>query len=604
MKKVTRTLMTDKAYNTAAIYISLKRLWGHINFRRRRQFILLLIFMIFTSIVEVISIGSVIPFLGALASPEKIFSSSLITPFIYFFSIKTPNQIIIPLAMFFCLCAFFSGITRLILLKLTIRFSFAIGADLGVDIYTKTLYQPYKAHIARNSSEIINAVSINANALPANIIFPVLTLITSGIIFLAVLFVIFLSDPIASSISSVFFGLIYFYIAKKTTNKKIENSTLITQYSIQIIKSLQEGIGAIRDVLIDGSQKIHCDIYAVADRSLRQAQASNQFYNQGPRLIMESLGIVLVASFTLYLFSKFNGISEAIPTIGVLALGAQKLLPVLQQIYQAWSTIQGNYSSLQSTLTFLDQKMPRDYSNLNSLELKFHKNIQLSGVQFRYTSQNHDVIKNLNLTIKKGDRIGIIGVTGSGKSTLIDILMGLLEPTNGSLKIDGKKITALNVRAWQKHIAHVPQFIFLSDTTIAENIAFSVDKKAINYELVHDAANKAKLHKVINQLPNKYNTKIGERGIKLSGGQRQRIGIARALYKNADVFIFDEATSSLDNQTEDLVMNSLDDLGSEITIIMIAHRLTTLKKCNKIIEIADGKIVNVGSYRDIIKSSH
>jgi ATP-binding cassette subfamily B protein len=287
-----------------------------------------------------------------------------------------------------------------------------------------------------------------------------------------------------------------------------------------------------------------------------------------------------------------------------LALGAQKLLPVMQQIYHACSTIQGNYSSLQSTLTFLDQKMPRDHSNLNSLQLKFHKSIQLSGLQFRYTSQNHDVIKNLNLTIKKGDRIGIIGETGSGKSTLIDILMGLLEPTKGSLKIDGKKITALNVRSWQKHIAHVPQFIFLSDTTIAENIAFSVDKKAINYELVHDAANRAKLHKVINQFPNKYNTKIGERGIKLSGGQRQRIGIARALYKHADVFIFDEATSSLDNKTEDLVMNSLDDLGSEITIIMIAHRLTTLKKCNKIIEIADGKIVNVGSYRDIIKSSH
>lgn len=596
--------MADKIYSATSICMSLKRLWGHINLRRRRQFVLLLIFMIFTSIVEVISIGSVIPFLGALASPEKVFSSYLITPFVDFFSIKTPSQIIIPLTIFFCLCALFSGITRLILLKFSIGFSFAIGADLGIDIYTKTLYQPYKTHVARNSSEIINAVSINANAVTYNVIFPVLTLITSGIILLSVLFVIFLSDPIVSSISSVFFGLIYFCIAKKTKNKKIENSTLITQYSIQIIKSLQEGIGAIRDVLIDGSQKIHCDNYAVADRSLRQAQASNQFNTQGPRFIMDSLGIVLVASFTLYLFSKFNGISEAIPTIGVLALGAQKLLPVMQQIYHAWSTIQGNYSSLQSTLTFLDQKMPRDHNNLDSLELKFHKSIQLSGLQFRYTSQSPDVIKNLNLTIKKGDRIGIIGATGSGKSTLIDILMGLLQPSKGSLKIDGKKITALNVRAWQKHIAHVPQFIFLSDTTIAENIAFSVDKKSINYELVYDAANKAKLHKVINQLPNKYNTIIGERGIKLSGGQRQRIGIARALYKHADVFIFDEATSSLDNKTEDLVMKSVDDLGGEITIIMIAHRLTTLKKCTKIIELSDGKIVNVGSYHDIIKSSH
>ncbi len=208
------------------------------------------------------------------------------------------------------------------------------------------------------------------------------------------------------------------------------------------------------------------------------------------------------------------------------------------------------------------------------------------------------------MTIRKGDRVGVIGATGSGKSTLIDILMGLLEPTSGALKVDGKAITKRNVRGWQRRIAHVPQAIFLSDTTIAENIAFGIDRKDIDFDRVRDAANRAQLQDVIDKLPNKFNTIVGERGVRLSGGQRQRIGIARALYKNADILVFDEATSALDNKTEESVIKSIEALGKEITIIMIAHRITTLKKCTKVIELADGKIVNVGSYRDIINSSH
>jgi ATP-binding cassette subfamily B protein len=187
---------------------------------------------------------------------------------------------------------------------------------------------------------------------------------------------------------------------------------------------------------------------------------------------------------------------------------------------------------------------------------------------------------------------------------MIDILMGLLEPTSGTLNVDGKAVTKKNVRGLQRRIAHVPQAIFLSDTTIAENIAFGIDKEDIDFDRVHDAAHKAQLQDVIDKLPNQYNTIVGERGIRLSGGQRQRIGIARALYKNADILVFDEATSALDNKTEESVMKSIEALGLEITVIMIAHRITTLKKCTKIIELADGKIVNVGSYRDIIKSSH
>jgi ATP-binding cassette subfamily B protein len=319
---------------------------------------------------------------------------------------------------------------------------------------------------------------------------------------------------------------------------------------------------------------------------------------------MESLGIVLIAGLAYYLFNQPDGASKAIPILGVLALGAQKMLPIMQQSYQAWSSIQGSYASLQDTLLLLNQPLPSNTFNKEILKIDFNRDIRFDKVTFRYHSDFHNVIKHLSLSIRKGDRIGIVGATGSGKSTMIDILMGLLEPTSGALKVDGKAINKKNVRGWQRRIAHVPQVIFLSDTTIAENIAFGIDRKDIDFDRVSDAAYKAELQDVLDKLPNKFNTIVGERGVRLSGGQRQRIGIARALYKNADILVFDEATSALDNKTEESVIKSIEALGKEITVIMIAHRITTLKKCTKIIELADGKIVNICSYRDIINSSH
>lgn len=276
----------------------------------------------------------------------------------------------------------------------------------------------------------------------------------------------------------------------------------------------------------------------------------------------------------------------------------------MQQSYQAWSSIQGSYASLEDALELIEQPLPSDFFNKQMIKIKFNCDIKFDNISFRYKTGYNNVLQHLTFSIFKGEKVGIVGVTGSGKSTVIDILMGLLEPTSGTLKVDGIAITKRNVRGWQRRIAHVPQMIFLSDTTITENIAFGINKEDIDFGRVCDAAQKAELQVVIDKLPNQYNTLVGERGVRLSGGQRQRIGIARALYKNADILVFDEATSALDNKTEESVMKSIESLGKEITVIMIAHRITTLKKCTKIIELVDGKIVNVGSYRDIIKSSH
>ncbi len=580
------------------------QLWQHMSLIRRHQFILLLVLMIIASFAEIISIGSVIPFLSALTSPENFFINPLAQPLISFLKIESANQLIAPLTIIFCLSAILSGGIRLVLLMFTTHLSFATGSDFGIDIYQRTLYQPYKVHISRNSSEIINGISNKANAIIYSVILPALTLVSSSVMLFTILITLIYIDPIISLFTTVIFGSIYSLLTKYTRHNKIKNSRVIAEQSTQIIKSLQEGLGGIRDVLIDGSQHVYCEIFKRANAPLRGAQANNQIVSQSPRFIMESLGIVLIANLAYYLFNQPDGASKAIPILGVLALGAQKMLPIMQQTYQAWSSIQGSYASLEDTLLLINQPLPLNAFNKKILNTNFNRDIKFDRVSFHYHSDFHDVIKYLNLTIRKGDRVGVIGATGSGKSTLIDILMGLLEPTSGALKVDGKAITKRNVRGWQRRIAHVPQAIFLSDTTIAENIAFGIDRKDIDFDRVRDAANRAQLQDVIDKLPNKFNTIVGERGIRLSGGQRQRIGIARALYKNADILVFDEATSALDNKTEESVIKSIEALGKEITVIMIAHRITTLKKCTKVIELADGKIVNVGSYRDFINSSH
>jgi len=317
---------------------------------------------------------------------------------------------------------------------------------------------------------------------------------------------------------------------------------------------------------------------------------------------MEALGMLLIAALAYSLAQQVDGIAKAIPILGALALGAQRLLPVLQQAYGSWTQINSGQASLKDTLELLDQPLP-DYANQSITQLPFNQSIILRQLRFRYGEQAPYVLNQLNLTITKGSRIGFIGTTGSGKSTLLDIVMGLLQPTNGLLEIDGQPIAPANYRAWQSHIAHVPQAIFLADSTIEENIAFGIPRDQIDHSRVQQAAQQAQISESIESWPKQYQTFVGERGIRLSGGQRQRIGIARALYKQADVIIFDEATSALDGETEQAVMQAIESLSKELTLLIIAHRLTTLKSCTQIVELSDGNIRRTGTYQDILNQS-
>ncbi len=548
-----------------------------------------------TSFAEILSIGSLLPFLGVLTSPERIYEMPVVRPVIEVLELTEPKQLLLPLTIIFGLAALIAGAMRLLLLWASTRLSFVSGADLGISIYRRTLYQSYAVHCSRNSSELIDGIAIKANAVIYSIIVPSLNLISSSVMVVAILIALLMVQPEISLVAFGGFGLIYIVIVRLTRKQILADSKCIASETARVIKSLQEGLGGIRDVLIDGSQEAYCQIYRKADFSLRRAQGNIQFISVSPRYGVEALGMIIIASLAYWLAQQVDGISEAIPILGALALGAQRLIPVLQQVYGSWTQIKSGHATLKDTLDLLDQPLP-DYAGQPVTQLPFNQSITLKQLSFRYEEQAPFVLNQVDLTITKGSRVGFIGTTGSGKSTMLDIVMGLLHPTNGLLEIDGRPITSDNYRAWQSHIAHVPQSIFLADSTIEENIAFGIPREEIDHSLVKQAAEQAQIARSIESWPMQYQTFVGERGIRLSGGQRQRIGIARALYKQADVIIFDEATSALDSKTEKAVMEAIKGLSKELTIVIVAHRLSTLRECSEILELHKGSIRHVSSH--------
>ncbi len=540
------------------------------------------------------------PFLGVLTDPERVFSIPAMHPLIHGLGFTEPKQLLLPVCLAFVIAAIASNSIRFLLVWAQINLGHGLGADFSIQIYRNTLFQPYSVHVARNSSVIISAISSKAHQIVHYILLPILSLVSSSFILLSILLAIFVIDPRVASVSFAAFGTIYGLILAITRKKLSRNGNLISKESSQVLKALQEGLGGIRDILLDGTQKVYCEIYSEADFKLRRAMAHNHIMGLAPRYLLEGSGICLMAVLAFYLVTRSTGILSAIPVLGALALAAQRMLPTLQQSYANLVSIRGAQSILADTLDLLDQPLPSYACLLTPNPITFIQSIRFQNLSFRYSSDLPWVLKDIQLDIPKGSHIGFIGTTGSGKSTLLDVIMALVEPEKGALLIDGVPITAENHRSWQRHLAHVPQMIFLADTTIAENIAFGVPLEDIDMDLVRKSARKACIAEMIEAMPKKYSTLVGERGVRLSGGQRQRIGIARALYKQADVIVFDEATSALDSETETEVMQAIENLGDNLTILIVAHRVTTLAKCNQIVELAEGAVKRIGTYQEVI----
>ena len=575
----------------------------YLSGRRRWQLAGLVLVMLASGTAELVTLGAVLPFLAVLSEPEHLWQQPLIQVLAAWAGFTRPSQLLLPAMAVFAGAAVITALIRLTNLWLIWRLSAVIGSDLSCEAYQRTLYQPYAVHLQRNSSEVINAVTIQIRR-SVSAFKSFLQVITGALVALGLLAGLLMIDWAVALATAALLASAYGLLVFISRQEVSRNSQAIALASAQLLKALQEGLGAIRDVLLDGSQATYLAIYRQADRPQRLLTARNGFLRSFPRFALEALGLLAIVLLGGVLVVQKGSGGAVIPLLGALALGAQRLLPALQQIYSHWMNIKGFSADLAGVLAMMKQPLPPLSSHTEPLV--FQRCIRFEAVHFRYGSERPEVLRGLDVQIGRGERIGIIGTTGSGKSTMVDLLMGLLSPTLGSILVDGKDLHDPNdperLAAWRMAIAHVPQTIYLADISIAENIAFGLPKALINLKRVQDAAEKAQIAGFIESSPEGYSACLGERGIRLSGGQRQRIGIARALYKQASVLVFDEATSALDHACEQALMETIDGLSPELTVVMIAHRLSTLSRCNRVIKVDQGALVADGPPELVLKA--
>jgi ABC-type multidrug transport system fused ATPase/permease subunit len=574
------------------------RLWKQLSRRRRLQVFLVLLLMLVGAVAELVTIGAVVPFLALVTAPERAMEQPVIAAVAGYFNWTEPGDLILPAAIAFGLIAILSGAIRLVLAYVNNQFAQALGHDIGVGVYSRLLNLPYSEHVLLNSSSSLSALQ-KVGTVVINVIRPLILAVSSSTISLFILAGMLIASPSIAFSAALAFGLVYLLVTVLARQKLKQNSVKISRTQTARIQTIQEGLGGIRDVILDQSQPRYIEKFSRLDTVLKVAQGTNAFIGVAPRYIIESVGMALIALLVVGLSYSEGGLLASLPLIGALAIGAQRLLPLLQQVFLTWSQVLGSHKELSDVLEILERDAG-PARNDNAERLPFAREIRLDNLSFRYGEDKPVVIEDVDLVIRKGSRVGFIGKTGSGKSTLIDLIMGLLSPTSGKIEVDGVPLNPGNLSAWQKNIAHVPQAIFLMDDTVAANIAFGREGPE-GQGSVALAARQAQLSEFVEALPEGYATRVGERGVRLSGGQRQRIGIARALYKHASVLILDEATSALDSATETAVMEAIDGLDRDLTILIIAHRISTLRACDHIVELRDGQVVRTGTYDEITR---
>jgi ABC-type multidrug transport system fused ATPase/permease subunit len=552
------------------------------------------------AIAELGAIGAVFPFLAVIADPPLAARSSFLR-FIFAMFGWGPNQsILFPATVLFIAMALGVGIVRVVLTWGVYRFAYGVGADLGKEIYRRTLLQPYSYHVARNSSETLANLN-NVQLVVNGVINPLMQSAVSMLFVLAIAMALLIANAPISILTALTFGAIYWFITLTTRKELNKNSEVYAKLETQRLQAVQEGLGGVRDVILDGTQGFFINRYWYHEYRQRHTQAANDFMKYAPRYMIESFGMIFIALLAFWITLRTANVSSALPILGALALGAQRALPQIQLIYISWASINANKAVLANVVSVLQLPIWSAAPVAAESQLRVEYSIELDDVGFRYRGDGPDAVFGVTLRIERGARIGFIGKTGSGKSTLADLIMGLLQPTRGEIRIDGEPLTAANLKQWQAGIAHVPQTIYLADTSIAENIAFGHDPRSIDRRRVREAAEQAQIATFVDSLPEQFETLVGERGVRLSGGQRQRIGLARAFYKRAGIIVLDEATSALDNETEAAVMDAIYTKSRDVTVLIIAHRLTTLRTCNLVFELNAGKIVREWRYQDLVE---
>jgi ATP-binding cassette, subfamily B, bacterial PglK len=574
----------------------LKILLLNVASQDKRRFLMVVILTVISSIFEVFSIGIVIPLITALTDSNKLLDFEIIREIFIFFDMKQSQDLIIPMVVLFIIIIIVSAIVRIWSIKVNANFAFLLGSRLSVKTYHNILHRSYENYKDVNSSKDISRLVSKMNILINGLIFP-LIMFFSALLMFVIITSVFMSIDFKLTISVVSgLALIYTLVTIYFKNRLKENSAELSSMQDRQVQVVQESIGNIQDIIINNSFQYFIDIYSDIDKNYRLRQASNVIISQAPRYLIETLSMVFLIIIFYYFAFVNNAISKdmMLPIFITVAIALQKILPISQQLYRSWANIEGNKQSVFDVVNLLN---PLKVGKAQDNNISFNRDIVLKNVCFKYENSQGLSLKNINLTIKKGEKIGIVGGTGSGKSTLVDIIMGLLTPTSGEIKIDGNRLSEDNILSWYRHISHVPQSIYIQDSDFYQNIAFGSESKNINKKIVEYSVGMACLDEVINNKENGYKERVGERGSKLSGGQRQRLGIARCIYKDSSLMVLDEATSALDGKTENQVMTNIYNLKEDCAILIIAHKLDSLKGSDRIIELKNGEIENTYSLK-------
>lgn len=572
-------------------------IFSYLDRSKKIRLIFLLLISAITAIAELLALLSAIPFLSALNNSENLADNNVLLILAKVLSLKSPDDFILISALLFGTATLISAFLKLLTLSSSIRLAAIIGSEISVEAFKRVLSQPYLQHLKTNSSSTITVI-MGQIASTVTSMRSLLQLFCTALSCILLLIGLFYVNILVTLLSLFSITICYAIIAIYSANTVKTNGKKIAFYKQIRLKSLQEAIGSIKSVILESKQGFYLSQYKTSDLSQRVRMSDNLFVSQFPKILIEALVLVTIALVTGLSVSRGQLSDSFLPTLGVFVLGFQKLLPFMQKIYNSWTLLNASQHDVICVLQMLESSAVFPTFRHEILHLDFN-NIVLKNVSFSYSSSEKNILNNINLTITRGECIGIVGKTGSGKSTLIDLIMGLLEPSSGNIYVNEQDIFcdehALILHQWRNLVAHVPQSIYLSDQSVAANIAFGLNENEVNLNQARLAAKLSCIDQYINSLPNKFNTLVGERGVNLSGGQLQRIGIARAMYKNKNVLILDEATSALDVNTEANVIKSLLSFNSNPTIIMIAHRLGTLKNCSRVITLDSGTIVDDSS---------
>ena len=581
----------------------LKKLLLLLTPHERKHLGLLLIMIIIMAFLDMIGIASILPFMAVLANPTLIETNSILNTMFQvsnIFGVESNKQFLFALGVLVFVLLITSLAFKALTTYVQVRFVQMREYSIGKRLVEGYLHQPYSWFLSRNSAELGKDILSEVQQLISTGISPSLELIAKGAVTITIIILLIIADPKLTLIVGLSLGGSYgmiFYILRKYLNQIGKKRLINNQLRF---KSVTEAFGAAKEIKVGGLEQIFVNLFSNAAQNYAQTQASVRVVAQLPRFILEAIAFGGILLLILYSMNNLGSFNNALPIISLFIFAGYRLLPALQSIYSC--LIQITYIGPSIDKIYNDIKNNKSFNeNQDEDVLDLNKNIILKNIHYNYPNSSKTVLKDINLSIPSKSTVGLIGTTGSGKTTMVDIILGLLDPQKGFLEIDGKIITKQNLRSWQRSIGYVPQHIYLTDDTVEANIAFGASSENIKKDLVEKAAKIASLHEfVVNELPKKYQTIIGERGIRLSGGQRQRIGIARALYHNPKVLILDEATSALDNQTEKAVMDAVNNLSNNITIIMIAHRLDTVKNCDIIFKIDKGQVVEQGDFNKII----